>query len=314
MTEMTTTQRAVLIRTYGGASAAEVAQIAKPTAGQGQVLVRVHAAGVNGIDWKVREGLVQQAFPIQLPAVLGIELAGVVEAVGTGASRFHVGDRVMGPLGGLGAYADFVAVDEAKLVRTPRSLEDVQAAAIPVAAVAAWQSLHLAGPITAGQRVLIHGAAGGLGGYAVQYAKRAGAEVFATASTAHVDYVRSLGADHVIDYRTQGFESVAHDIDLVLDYVGGEVLDRSWQVLKKDGAIVGTSSPDILARTPAGRRGLWFVNTPDPALLERLVAEIAEGTLVSKLSEVVGFDEIPAAIERNRTSPRIGKVVADFSR
>ncbi|MBW8844790.1 MAG: NADP-dependent oxidoreductase [Burkholderiales bacterium] len=314
MTEMTTTQRAVLIRTYGGASAAEVAQIAKPTAGQGQVLVRVHAAGVNGIDWKVREGLVQQAFPIQLPAVLGIELAGVVEAIGTGASRFHVGDRVMGPLGGLGAYADFVAVDEAKLVRTPRSLEDVQAAAIPVAAVAAWQSLHLAGPITAGQRVLIHGAAGGLGGYAVQYAKRAGAEVFATASTAHVDYVRSLGADHVIDYRTQGFESVAHDIDLVLDYVGGEVLDRSWQVLKKDGAIVGTSSPDILARTPAGRRGLWFVNTPDPALLERLVAEIAEGTLVSKLSEVVGFDEIPAAIERNRTSPRIGKVVADFSR
>lgn len=311
---MTTTQRAVLIRTYGGASAAEVAQIAKPTAGQGQVLVRVHAAGVNGIDWKVREGLVQQAFPIQLPAVLGIELAGVVEAIGTGASRFHVGDRVMGPLGGLGAYADFVAVDEAKLVRTPRSLEDVQAAAIPVAAVAAWQSLHLAGPITAGQRVLIHGAAGGLGGYAVQYAKRAGAEVFATASTAHVDYVRSLGADHVIDYRTQGFESVAHDIDLVLDYVGGEVLDRSWQVLKKDGAIVGTSSPDILARTPAGRRGLWFVNTPDPALLERLVAEIAEGTLVSKLSEVVGFDEIPAAIERNRTSPRIGKVVADFSR
>ena len=310
----TTTQRAVLIRAYGGAAAAEIAEIARPAAGQGQVLVRVRAAGVNGIDWKVREGFVQKAFPLQLPAVLGIELAGTVEALGPGASRFRVGDRVMGPLGGLGAYADVVAVDEANLVRTPQGLDDVHAAGIPVAAVAAWQSLHHAGPVAAGQRILIHGAAGGLGGYAVQYAKRAGAEVFATASTAHLAYVRSLGADHVIDYRTQRFESIAQDIDLVLDYVGGEVLDRSWQVLSKDGAIVGTSSPDILALTPPGRRGLWFMNRPDTALLERLAAQIAEGTLVSKLGEVVGFGDIPAAIERNRTDPRIGKVVADFSR
>jgi NADPH:quinone reductase-like Zn-dependent oxidoreductase len=310
----TITQRAVLIRAYGGAAAAEIAEIAQPAAAEGQVLVRVRAAGVNGIDWKVREGFVREAFPLQLPAVLGIELAGTVEALGPGASRFRVGDRVMGPLGGLGAYADVVAVDEANLVRTPQGLDDVHAAGVPVAAVAAWQSLHHAGPITAGQRILIHGAAGGLGGYAVQYAKRAGAEVFATASTAHLAYVRSLGADHVIDYRTQRFESVAQDIDLVLDYVGGEVLDRSWQVLAKDGAIVGTSSPDILARTPSGRRGLWFMNKSDAALLERLVAEIAEGTLISKLGEVVGFGDIPAAIERNRTDPRIGKVVADFSR
>ena len=311
---MTTTQRAVLIRAYGGVAAAELAEIARPTAGQGQVLVRVRAAGVNGIDWKVREGYVRDAFPLQLPAVLGIELAGVVEAVGPGASRFRVGDRVMGPLGGLGAYADFVTVAEANLVHTPQGLDDVHAAGVPVAAVAAWHSLHHAGPISAGQRILIHGAAGGLGGYAVQYAKRAGTEVFATASTAHIEYVRSLGADQVIDYRTQRFESVARDIDLVLDYVGGDVLDRSWQVLTKDGAIVGTASPDILARTPSGRRGLWFVNKPDAALLERLAAQIAQGTLISKLGEVVGFDDIPAAIERNRTDSRIGKVVADFSR
>ena len=308
------TQRAVLIRAYGGAAAAEIAGIARPTAAPGQVLVRVRAAGVNGIDWKVREGFVREAFPLQLPAVLGIELAGVVEEVGAGASRFRIGDRVMGPLGGLGAYADVVAVDEANLVRTPQGLDDVHAAAIPVAAVAAWQSLHHAGPIAAGQRILIHGAAGGLGGYAVQYARQAGAEVFATASTAHVEYVRSLGADHVIDYLNERFESVAQDIDLVLDYVGGEVLDRSWQVLAKNGAIVGTTSPDILARAPSGRRGLWFMNKPDAALLERLVAEVAQGTLVSKLGEAVGFDDIPAAIERNRTDPRIGKVVADFSR
>jgi NADPH:quinone reductase-like Zn-dependent oxidoreductase len=310
----TTQQRAVLIRAYGGASAAEVAEIAKPQAGRGEVLVRVRAAGVNGIDWKVREGYVRDAFPLQLPAVLGIELAGVVEAVGPGASRFRVGDRVMGPLGRLGAYAEFVAVDEANLARTPDGLDDVQAAAIPVATVAAWQSLHLAGPILPGQRILIHGAAGGLGGHAVQYAKRAGAEVFATAASAHVEYVRGLGADHVIDHQTQRFEDIARDIDLVLDYVGGEVLDRSWQVLKDTGAIVGTSSPDILARTPAGRRGLWFMNKADTALLETLAADVAAGTLKSPVSEVVGFNDIPAAIERNRTTSRTGKVVADFSR
>ena len=311
---MSTTQRAVRIRAYGGVTAAEVAQIEKPAAGPGQVLVRVRAAGVNGIDWKVREGYVRDAFPLQLPAVLGIELAGVVETLGPGASHFRVGDRVMGPLGGLGAYADFVAVDEANLVRTPQALDDVHAAGVPVAAVAAWHSLHHAGPIAAGQRVLIHGAAGGLGGYAVQYAKRAGAEVFATASAAHVEYVRSLGADHVIDYKTQRFESIVREVDLVLDYVGGDVLDRSWQVLTKGGAIVSTASPDILARTPHGRRGLWFTNKPDAALLERLAAEIAQGTLKSLVSEVVGFADIPAAVERNRTDPRIGKVVADFSR
>jgi NADPH:quinone reductase-like Zn-dependent oxidoreductase len=311
---MNTTQRAVLIRAYGGADAAEVADVAKPAAGPGQVLVRVRAAGVNGIDWKVREGHMREVFPLQLPAVLGAELAGVVEAVGPGASRFRVGDGVMGAMGGLGAYAEFMAVDEAKLAPTPDGLDDVHAAAMPVAAVAAWKSLHHAGPLRPGQRILIHGAAGGLGGYAVQYAKQAATEVFATAAIAHLDYVRSLGADHVIDYQSQRFEDLVQDIDLVLDYVGGAVLDRSWQVLAQDGVIVGTTSPDILARTPKGRRGLWFMNKPDVALLETLAADVASGTLKSKVSEVIGFADIPLAIERNRTASRAGKVVADFSR
>jgi NADPH:quinone reductase-like Zn-dependent oxidoreductase len=311
---MSTTQRVVLIQAYGGADAVEVATAVKPEAGRGQVLVRVRAAGVNGIDWKVREGYVRDAFPLQLPAVLGAELAGVVAAIGPGANRFHVGDRVMGTMSGLGAYAEFVTVNEADLARTPDGLDDVQAAAMPIAAVAAWKSLHHAGPLRPGQRILIHGAAGGLGGYAVQYAKRAAAEVFATAAKAHLDYVRNLGADHVIDYQSQRFEDFVRDIDLVLDYVGGDVLDRSWQMLAQDGAIVGTTSPDILARTPPGRRGLWFVNKPDVALLETLAADVASGTLMSKVSEVIGFADIPSAIELNRTASRAGKVVADFSR
>lgn len=311
---MNTTQRAVLIRAYGDASVAELAQIEKPEAGPGQVLVSVRAAGINGIDWKIREGYVRDAFPLKLPTVLGIELAGVVEAVGSGVTRFRIDDRVMGPLGAPGAYADFVLANEANLALTPEGLDDVQAAAIPIAAVSAWQSLHHAGPIRPGQRILIHGAAGGLGGYAVQYAKQAGAEVFATARGAHVDYVRSLGADRVIDYQSQRFEEAVSDIDLILDYVGGETLDRSWPVLAQDGAIVGTTSPDILARTPDGRRGLWFINQADAALLQKLAADIAAGTLKSHVSEIVGFDEIPAAIERNRTDSHFGKAVADFTR
>jgi NADPH:quinone reductase-like Zn-dependent oxidoreductase len=126
--------------------------------------------------------------------------------------------------------------------------------------------------------------------------------------------VRSLGADHVIDYRSQRFESVVQHIDLVLDYVGGEVLDRSWEVLTQDGVIVSAAAPDILARTPTGRRGLWFANKSDATLLARLAAEIAQGTLISKLTEVVSFKDSPPAIERNRIGPRIGKVVAEFAR
>ncbi|WP_261435303.1 NADP-dependent oxidoreductase [Serratia ficaria] len=313
-TAMNNLQRAVLIRHYGGADAAELASVEKPAPGQGQVRIRVCAAGVNSIDWKVREGHVRNAFPLPLPIILGAEMAGIVDAVGPDTSRFRVGDRVMGAMAGLGAYAEFVALDETSLSPVPEGLDDVRAAAIPVAAVTAWNSLQHAGPLYPGQRILIHGAAGGLGAYAVQFARQTGAEIFATASLADRDVVRSLGADHVIDYQAQRFEDIALNINLALDYVGGEVLDRSWQVLAQDGVVVSTASPDILARTPANRRGLWFMNKPDPALLEKLANEVASGTLQSRIGDVVGFADIPAAIERNRTLSRTGKVVADFSR
>ncbi|WOD15404.1 NADP-dependent oxidoreductase [Paraburkholderia kirstenboschensis] len=304
--------RAVLLTEYGGSDAVTISSVAAPLAGAGQVLVRVHAAGVNGLDWKVREGYVRDAFPLQLPTVLGIELAGVVEAVGPGVTRLRKGDRVMGAPGALGAYADLVAVSAANLATVPGSMSFVEAAALPVAAVAAWQSLHFAGPIRAGQRILIQGAAGGLGGFAVQYAHQAGAEVFATALGSHADYVRSLGADHVIAYDQQKFEASVSSIDLVLDYVGGDVLTRSWSVLSADGVVVSTASPDILASAPAGRRGLWFVNTPDAARLQEIADDVAHGRLQSKVDAVVRFDELPTAIERNRTQPQVGKTVANF--
>jgi NADPH:quinone reductase-like Zn-dependent oxidoreductase len=305
--------RALQLMQYGGPDAVRISSIEAPVAQAGQVLVRVHAAGVNGLDWKVREGYVKDAFPLELPTVLGLELAGVVEAVGPGITRFSKGDRVLGAVGRLGAYAELVAVDAANLAVVPESMSFVDAAALPVAAVSAWQSLNFAGPIHAGQRILVQGAAGGLGGFAVQFAHRAGAKVFATALTRDFDYVLGLGADHVIDYQTGQFEAAVKDIDLVLDYVGGDVLARSWQVLSADGAIVSTASPAILESTPAGRRGLWFMNRPDAARLQEIAEDVAQGRLQSRVDAVVPFDDLPAAIERNRTRPQLGKTVVAFS-
>jgi NADPH:quinone reductase-like Zn-dependent oxidoreductase len=302
--------RALLLTRYGGPETTAISSVPTPQPGPRQVLVRVKAAGINGLDWKVREGYVRDAFPLQLPTVLGLELAGVVEEVGPETSRFQVGDRVMGPLGGLGAYAELVAVDESNLCRIPDGLREVAAAALPVASVSAWQSLYAAGPIQRGQRVLIHGAGGGLGGFAVQFARQAGATVIASARGRYAEYVRSLGANVV---EQQRFDAVVREVDLVLDYVGGDVLDRSWQVLSGKGAIVSTTSPDILTRTPAGRRGVWFVNKPDTARLESIAREVAQGRLRSQVSEVVAFDELAAAIERNRTQPHQGKVIVEVA-
>jgi len=301
--------RALVLTEYGGARALKLAAVAAPVPGPGQVVVRVHAAGLNALDWKLREGYVRQAFPLQLPAVLGIELAGVVAAAGADVTRLRVGDRVMGPLGGLGAYAELVAVKEANLALVPPSMSMTAAASLPLAAVAAWSSLHLAGPVHGGQRILIHGAAGGLGGFAVQYARQAGAVIYATARSSHVDYVRSLGADHVIAYDRQRFEDEVRDIDLVLDYAGGDVVARSWAVLAGHGAIVSAATPDIVASTPAGRRGLWFQNTPDTARLQAVADDVVHGRLQSKVAAVVRFDDLPAAIERQRTGSTLGKTV-----
>lgn len=308
------TIRSLQLMQYGGPDSVRIADLPTPVAGPGQVLVRVHAAGVNALDWKVREGYVKDAFPLPLPAVLGIELVGVVEQVGSDVSHLSVGDRVMGSLGRLGAYADLVAVDADKLALLPADLSMVQAAALPVAAVSAWQSLYLAGPVKAGQRILIHGAAGAVGGFAVQFAHQAGAHVSATALGSHADYVHGLGADHVMDYQSAQFEALVKDIDLVLDYVGGDTLERSWSVLAEDGVIVSTASPAILATTPPGRRGLWFMNQPDRVRLAEIAREVAAGSLQSQIAAVVPFEELPAAIERSRTLPQLGKTVVDFLR
>ncbi|WP_413991319.1 NADP-dependent oxidoreductase [Labrys okinawensis] len=305
--------RAHRLHAYGGPEVMSFDTVPVPAPEPGQVLVQVHAAGVNGLDWKIREGFVRDAFPLVLPATLGIELAGVVTATGPGVTRFKVGDRVMGPLAGLGAYADFVAVDEGKLCPTPAGLSDVRAAALPVAALTAWQALRAEGELRAGQTVLIHGASGGVGSFAVQFAKSAGATVLATASGSSRDYLIGLGADRVIDRHTERFEDHVRDIDLVLDLVGGDAVDRSWSVLADGGAIVSTAAFDIAGRTPSGRKGQFFMMKPDAAQLSAIADMVATGRAQSDIAEVVDHAGLAAALERNRTGHAPGKIVLDLT-
>jgi NADPH:quinone reductase-like Zn-dependent oxidoreductase len=304
--------RAWRIHSFGGPEVLQLDQVDAPKPGTGEVLVKVAAAGVNGIDWKYRAGLMQKIYPIALPAALGAEMAGSVSAVGAGVSRFKPGDRVMGVVG-RGAFADWIAVDENALCLTPDGLSDVDAASLPVAALTAWAALHAAGDLAAGTKVLIHGASGGVGGFSVQFAKAAGATVIATASANSRDYLLGLGADRVIDRKAEAFERELADIDLVLDLVGGDVPARSWQVLAPGGALVSIAAPDLAARIPEGRRGLFVSMQTDRDRLRQIAEAVAAGDLNTKIAEVVPLSDYPAASERSRTGHAPGKIVIDFT-
>lgn len=312
--ELSARSEANRIHGYGGPDALRLDEVPIPPYGEAQVLVHVMAAGVNGLDWKIRDGLLKEVRPLEFPATLGFEIAGAVVAAGKHASKFALGDRVIAPLGGMGAYADFVAIDEKELSAIPAGLSDVDAAALPVAALTAWQALEVGGGPRAGQKILIHGAAGGVGGFAVQFAKAAGAIVIATASGADRDYVLGLGADQVIDYKAERFEDKTSDVNVVLDLVGGEIPDRSWAVLLPDGIIVSTPDPTLSSTGPGGRRGIGVQMHPDPERLEKIAVAVAAGTLKSTIAEVTTRSNLAAAVERAKTGHGPGKIVLDLTR
>lgn len=323
---------AARVHAYGGPDALRVDTVAVPVPHQGQVLVHVHAAGVNGLDWKVRDGLLANLFPLPLPVTLGVELAGAVVRVAASAPGgpelpFAVGDRVTGPLLTFGAYADFVALDAAVLARIPDAVTDVEAAAVSVGGLTAWQAWEAAeqtlGALPAGRTVLVHGAAGSVGEFAVQFAKARGLAVIATAAATSHDHVRRLGADVVLDYRAEPFEHWfarhATHAEVVLDLVGGETLARSWPVLAPHGVLVSTAAPDLAARVPAaardaGQRGVGLLMRPDAARLAAILAAVAAGTLRVTVADVTDLAGLPATLERHRTGHAPGKLVVDMTR
>ena len=229
--------QAIRVHQYGGPEQLKLEQIPRPEPQADEVLVRVHAAGVLPIEWKIRQGLFESIHPAAFPYTPGSAFAGVVEEVGAGATAFQKGQAVFGR-SNKGAYAEYTPGSVETLALKPASLSFVEAATISGSATVAWVSLFDNGALQPGQRVLIHGAAGGVGSFAVQFARWKGARVIATASTANVDFVRALGAETVIDYTRTPFEHAVHDVDLVLDTIGGEVMQRSMSVVKRGGTLI----------------------------------------------------------------------------
>jgi NADPH:quinone reductase-like Zn-dependent oxidoreductase len=309
------TMKAIRIHNYGGPEVLRYEDAPRPQPQAGEVLVRVHAAGVNPIDWKVREGEMKDFWPHKFPLILGWDLSGVVEELGRGpaaAGRFKIGDEVYGlpdPTRG-GAYADYIVVREPELALKPNSLHHIRAAAVPLAALTAWQSLFDTSQLQPGQRVLIHAGSGGVGHFAVQLAKWKGAYVFATASTKNQDLLRKLGVDEPIDYTQQRFENIVRNIDAVLDTIGGETQERSWQVLKKGGALLSVVQPPSAEKAKElGVRAAFVASHPNGAQLEEIAKIINSGKLAPVIDRILPLSEARRAHELSQSGHTHGKIV-----
>jgi NADPH:quinone reductase-like Zn-dependent oxidoreductase len=306
--------KAIRIHSYGGPEVLHYEDAPHPKPQAGEVLVRVHAAGVNPIDWKVREGHMKDFWPHKFPLILGWDLSGVVEKVGPGpaaAGRFKIGDEVYGlpdPTRNR-AYADYMVVRESELALKPKSLHHIRAATVPLAALTAWQSLFDTAQLQPGQRVLIHAGSGGVGHLAVQLAKWKGAYVFATASTKNQDSLRKLGVDEPIDYLQQRFKHIAGNIDIVLDTIGGETQERSLSVLKKGGILVSLVQPPSEEKAKElGVRAIFLGGQPNGAQLAEIAKIIDSGKLAPIIDRIFPLSEARRAHELSRSGHTHGKI------
>jgi NADPH:quinone reductase-like Zn-dependent oxidoreductase len=310
------TMKAIRIHNYGGPEVLHYEDAPRPQPQAGEVLVRVHAAGVNPIDWKVREGHMKDFWPHKFPLILGWDLSGVVEELGRGVSRFKIGDEVYSlpdPTRN-GAYADYIVVREPELALKPNSLHHIRAAAVPLAALTAWQSLFDTAQLQPGQRVLIHGGAGGVGHFAVQLAKWKGGHVIATASAKNHELLHALGVDEVIDYSRQRFENVARDVDVVLDPIGGETQERSWKVLRAGGILLSLVQPPSEEKAKSvGIRAAMLESRPDGANLAEIANIIDSGKLTPVINRILPLSEARRAHELSQSGHTHGKIALRVS-
>ena len=304
--------KAVSIYYYGGPSVLAYEDAPRPDPGPAEVLVRVHAAGVNPVDWKIREGHLKEILHQTLPLVLGWDVSGVVEALGAGVTRFRVGDEVFSrpDIDRHGAYAEFIVMRETEVALKPKSVDHVHAAALPLAGLTAWQSLFDAAALTAGQRVLIHAAAGGVGSLAVQLAKGKGAHVIGTASAKNHELVRALGADQVVDHERERFEAVVGPVDVVFDTMGGDTQARSWQVLKRGGILVSIVSPPSAEVAVAhGVRFAFVFTQPNAAQLAEIATLVDAGKLKSIVETILPLSAAVRGQELSEAGHTRGKIV-----
>jgi NADPH:quinone reductase-like Zn-dependent oxidoreductase len=309
--------RGVVMRQAGGPEVLELQEIPRPEPIPTEVLVRVMAAGVNPVDWKVRESGGRGTAVGDPPFILGWDVAGVVEELGRGVTRFAPGDRVFGMPWFprlAGAYAEYVTSPSRQLARAPEALTDEQAGALPLVGLTAWQALVDLAGVGEGDRVLVHAAAGGVGHIAVQIAKAHGAYVFGTARAAKHDFLREIGVDEPIDYTEQPFEQVASEIDVVLDAVGTEDYQlRSLNALREGGLLIpllgGVDQAVGTAAEQQSKRAIGILVEPDHAALESLAALAEDGNLTVAVERIFSLEQAAEAQELVRTGSVQGKVV-----
>lgn len=326
--------RAATIRAYGGPDAFVVEDLPEPAVGPRDVLVAVHAAGINPVDAKMRRGIQRAVAPRSMPAVLGLDLSGVVVATGAEVTRFSVGDAVFGSPTHRrqGSYAELVSVDERQLALKPTRLSHLEAASLPLVAQTAWQCLVTAAELAAGERVFIQAGSGGVGTFAIQLAKHLGAEVATTTSGRNVELVERLGADHVIDYRRERYDDRLAGMDVALECLGGEHLARSRSTLRRGGRLVyiATGLPDHVARHGArlgaavtatkigcfsvasrlkGRRAHVVVRRPDGDQLTAIAGLVDDGVIDPVVERTYPLEDVAEAHRALETGRTRGKIV-----
>lgn len=289
------TMQAIRIHSFGGPEVLELDEVPRPEPERDEVLVRIKAASVNPVDYKIRSG--GFAKPEQLPMVLGQDMSGTIARCGTQVQDWETGDDVFAMLpSSRHAYAEYVTIKASDAVPKPQTVDHEHAAAVPLAALTAWQGLFDQGDLQRGQHVLIHGGAGGVGHFAVQFAKVAGATVTATGSSADQEFLRELGADQVIDYKSERFEDHVRDVDLVFDLIGGETQDRSWAVLKPGGTLVSTLGQPPKEKAQARKaNGKGYRAQPDPEQLAEIAQLIDDGKVRPYVQAVYPMRDAAAA-------------------
>ena len=302
--------KAIVAHEYGGPNVLKYEDAPRPEPKENEVLVRVIACGVNPADPLIVSGKYAQQFGTHLPLIPGYDVAGVVEKTGAKVTKLKVGDGVYGYALFGGGWAEYAVLAEGETAIKPKSLTYVEAAAVPLAALTAWQALIDAAKLSAGQTVLIHGGSGGVGSFAIQIAKARSARVIATASTANQDLLKQLGADMAIDYTKIKFEDVAKDVDVVLDPIGRDTLARSYAVVKKGGFIATlVSRPDQAELDKHGIRGASIYSHPDSNELTEITTLIEAKKIKPIVTQVVPLAEAVKAEEQAETHHTRGKVV-----
>ena len=308
------TMKAVVAHEYGAPDVLKFEEVPRPEPNEDEALVRVIASGVNPADPLTLSGKYAKEFGTHLPLIPGYDIAGVVEKIGANVTKLKVGDVVYGyPTFG-GGWAQYVTVKEWEVAAKPKSLNFLEAAAVPMGALTAWQSLVDVAKLQPGQTILIHGGSGGVGSFAIQIAKARGAHVIATASTANQDLLKQLGADIAVDYTKTKFEDVAKNVDAVLDPVGKETLARSYDVVKKGGIVMClVALPDRAELQKRGIHGAAISAHPDAADLTEIAHLIDAGKIKPIVTQVLPMSEAIAAQQQAETHHTRGKVVLQIA-